>query len=64
MSRPTRAGTAGKPVTIRATDAERYRWEQLAGLAGESLSEWIRLRLNDYAVRFEARFGAKLKRSR
>jgi hypothetical protein len=64
VSRPTRAGSAGKPVTIRATDAERTRWEQLAGLADESLSEWIRVRLNEHSVRFEARFGVKLKRSK
>lgn len=37
-----RAGTAGKPVTLRATDDERVRWEQAADREGQSLSEWLR----------------------
>lgn len=62
MSRPTRAGSAGRNVTIRATDAERRAWRQLAGLSGESLSEWIRVQLNRHVVAFETRFAVKLKR--
>lgn len=46
MSRPTRAGSAGKPVTIRATDAERERWELTALWSEMSLSEWIRAVIN------------------
>lgn len=42
MSRPARAGSAGKPVTIRATDAERERWERAARIRDVSLSDWIR----------------------
>lgn len=37
-----RAGTAGKPVTLRATDEERGRWERQADREGQSLSEWLR----------------------
>ena len=46
MSRPSRAGTPGRPVTIRATNAERERWALTAGLSGCNLSEWARVVLN------------------
>lgn len=47
MSRPPRAGVAGKPVTTRATDAEREQWELAARLEGcSSLSAWIIKTLN------------------
>lgn len=42
MSRPARAGTAGKPVTIRATDAERERWGRCADVAGVTVSALAR----------------------
>lgn len=52
MSRPPRAGTAGKPVTIRATDAERAAWERAAKADGlDSLSAWIVKVLNQKAAR-------------
>lgn len=50
MSRPTRAGSAGKPVTIRATDAERAAWETAAARKDESLSDWARRVLNRTAL--------------
>lgn len=40
--RKPRASTAGKPVTLRATDDERARWESAASAAGQSLSEYVR----------------------
>lgn len=52
MSRPARAGSAGKPVTIRATDDERAAWER-AARKHESLSAWIVATLNRAARRAE-----------
>ena len=37
-----RAGTAGKPVTLRATDEERARWQAAADRESISLSDWLR----------------------
>jgi uncharacterized protein (DUF1778 family) len=52
MSRQPRAGTAGKPVTIRATVSERALWEQAATATGcRSLSAWIVKTLNKRAER-------------
>lgn len=42
MSRLPRAGTAGRPVTIRATGEERERWQRCADFVGLDLSTWIR----------------------
>lgn len=42
MSRRPRAGTAGQPVTIRATPEERAAWEQAAAAGScPSLSSWV-----------------------
>jgi len=49
MSRKPRAGEAGKPVTIRATDAERAAWSSAAG--ERPLSDWARDVLNRAAKR-------------
>lgn len=49
MSRPPRAGSAGKLVGIRATDDERREWERRARVAGQSLSDWLRSLANDKA---------------
>ncbi|MDQ1446837.1 MAG: hypothetical protein QOI20_3301 [Acidimicrobiaceae bacterium] len=40
--RKPRTGVASKPITFKASDAERARWEAAAGRAGLSLSEWLR----------------------
>lgn len=37
-----RSTTAGKPVTIRATDVERERWQAAADAERVALSEWLR----------------------
>ena len=51
MSRPARAGSAGKPVTIRAIDAERSAWERAAAAEQcDSLSAWIIKTLNRRAA--------------
>jgi hypothetical protein len=51
MSRLPRAGEAAKPVTVRATTAERERWERAAASAGcASLSAWIVGVLNRSAI--------------
>lgn len=42
MSRPARAGSAGKPVTIRATDEERLQWSKAAKAGSVTLSDWLR----------------------
>jgi hypothetical protein len=58
MSRPARAGSAGKPVTIRATDAERESWEHAAEAeCCLTLSAWIVKVLNKRAamMRFKGR---------
>lgn len=41
--RKPRAESAGKPVTLRATKEERFRWEQAAAAIELSLSEWLRV---------------------
>lgn len=46
MSRQPRAGTAGKLVGIRATDAERERWSVVADWSELPLSGWARAVLN------------------
>ncbi len=47
MSRLPRSGTAGRPVTIRATDVERTAWERVAKTEGcVTLSAWIIKTLN------------------
>lgn len=47
MSRLPRAGEAAKPVTFRATDAEREQWERAAETEGcATLSAWIVKALN------------------
>lgn len=53
MSRPARAGSAGKPVTIRATDAERERWEAAAICQRLSLSDMLREQANSLASHLE-----------
>lgn len=63
MSRPARAGSAGKPVTIRATDEERERWEMAAEARGVSLSEWLRYLANEDPV-LTAAFRVRGKRAR
>lgn len=56
MSRQPRAGEAGKPVTIRATDAERMAWERSAKVEGcATLSAWIVKALNQRAAHPAAR---------
>lgn len=40
MSRQPRAGEAGKPFTIKVTDAERATWAAVAG--DRPLSDWAR----------------------
>lgn len=51
MSRLPRAGAAGKPVTIRATDTERELWEAAATAAGaSSLSDALRPAITAWAV--------------
>ena len=42
MSRQPRAGTAGKPLTIRATDEERTLWAKAAKAGAQTLSDWLR----------------------
>jgi hypothetical protein len=37
-----RAGEAGKPVTLRATAAERAGWQEAADRERLALSEWLR----------------------
>lgn len=50
MSRPLRAGSAGKPVTIRATDGERANWLRATAAEGQAtLSAWIVKTLNNQA---------------
>jgi hypothetical protein len=52
VSRPPRAGIAGRPVTIRATDAERASWMRAAVAEGQAtLSAWIVKILNNRAQR-------------
>lgn len=52
MSRAPRAGTAGKLVGIRATDAERAAWERAAKAEGcATLSAWVVKTLNARAAR-------------
>lgn len=58
MSRQPRAGTAGKPVTIRASEDERSSWERAAELEKcETLSAWIVKTLNKRAAVMRARGG-------
>lgn len=58
VSRAPRAGTAGRPVTIRATDAERAQWERAASIEGcDTLSAWIVKTLNRRAALMRARGG-------
>lgn len=47
MSRPPRAGSAGKLVGLRVTDDERREWKRWARDAGQSLSDWLRSLAND-----------------
>jgi len=52
VSRQPRAGEPGKPVTIRAIDAERTMWERAAEAEGcATLSAWIVRALNERAAR-------------
>ncbi len=54
MSRKPRAGTAGKPVTIRATADERASWERAAVADGQpNLSAWIVATLNGRVARLQ-----------
>lgn len=46
MSRQPRAGEAGRPFTIKITDAERERWSVVADWSECSLSGWARAVLN------------------
>lgn len=64
MSRPARAGSAGKPVTIRATDAERERWERCAKLSGVELSALIRSAVELQCNVIERDLGPSRKRRR
>lgn len=58
MSRAPRAGSAGHPVTIRATAAERSAWERAATAEKcASLSAWIVKTLNKRAALMRARGG-------
>lgn len=51
MSRAPRAGTAGKLVGIRVTDAERAAWERAAKAEGcATLSAWVVRTLNRRAA--------------
>jgi hypothetical protein len=54
--RPTRdpSGEASKIVPIRLTDSERINYQKSAERCGQSLSEWIRERL-DRAAKREAK---------
>lgn len=49
MSRLPRAGSAGRPFTIKITDAERELWASAAG--DRTLSDWAREVLNRAAKR-------------
>ncbi len=50
--RPPRAGTAATArVELRVTDDERAAWMAAAELDGETLSDWMRARLNRAARR-------------
>lgn len=42
VGRKPRAGAAGKPITLRASDEERARWKEGADREGLSLGEWLR----------------------
>lgn len=42
LGRPPRAGSTAKPVTIKATDDERARWQLAADRESQSLSQWLR----------------------
>jgi uncharacterized protein (DUF1778 family) len=56
VSRLPRAGEAAKPVTVRATPAEREQWERAATTEGcATLSAWIVRSLNRRAVHQAAR---------
>lgn len=57
MSRPARAGSAGRPVTIRATAEERERWERCAELVEIDLSALIRRGIEQQCRAIEARKG-------
>jgi hypothetical protein len=39
-------GAPGRPLTVRATAAERERWEAAAAARGKLLPDWIRVTLN------------------
>jgi uncharacterized protein (DUF1778 family) len=50
--RPPRAGTAATGrIELRVTDDERAAWMAAAELDGETLSDWMRARLNRAARR-------------
>lgn len=57
MSRPARAGSAGRNVTIRATAEERARWERCAELVEIDLSALIRRAITRQCNVIEARKG-------
>lgn len=51
MSRVPRAGTAGRPITVRVTDTERAQWGRAASMEGcDTLSSWIVKTLNRRAA--------------
>jgi hypothetical protein len=56
LGRPTRdpSGEPSKLVPIRLTDTERINYQKAAERCGQSLSEWIRERL-DRAAKREAK---------
>ena len=56
MSRPARAGSAGRPVTFRATEAEIASWGRQADAEGcANLSAWIVKTLNRRAGHYPDR---------
>ncbi len=58
VSRPARAGSAGKPVAVRATAFERAEWERAKEADGcATLSAWIVKTLNKRAAVMRARSG-------
>ena len=63
MSRAPRAGSAGSPVTIRATTDERTAWECCAKGAGQSLSDWIRSLANNEARESAIRVAGRKRRA-
>lgn len=58
VSRAPRAGSAGRPVTFRATDSECAAWKRAAAVEDcTTLSAWIVKALNARAEHLQKRRG-------